>query len=220
VSRFNLRILEWSTQDEARTAMAEIGAMREGIELMAPKALVRPVKLEGVGSAAAMILKQEMLSLGGDAVLSGDIYFSHREADLLLVGTLRHYRRLLPKLRVQPLPSLQALAEELTTGLERHAGRTLGEMTIGGQRFAWGERTYVMGILNVTPDSFSGDGLIRGTDFVEAAVSQAHRFAGEGADILDVGGESTRAGGGGGGDGARDPRHQAAGSGGRSPHLH
>jgi len=175
--------------------MAEIGAMREGIELMAPKALVRPVKLEGVGFAAAMILKQEMLSLGGDAVLPGDIYFSrNRETDLLLVGTLRHYRRLLRKLRAQPLPSLQAVAKELTTGLERCAGRTLGEMTIGRQRVAWGERTYVMGILNLTPDSFSGDGLIRGTDFVEAAVAQAHRFVEEGADMLDVGGESTRPG--------------------------
>jgi len=51
-----------------------------------------------------------------------------------------------------------------------------------------------MGILNLTPDSFSGDGLIRGGDFVEAAAAQARRFAEEGADILDVGGESTRPG--------------------------
>lgn len=56
--------------------------------------------------------------------------------------------------------------------------------------FAWGSRTYIMGIVNVTPDSFSGDGV---TD-VEAAVAQGIRFADEGADILDVGGESTRPG--------------------------
>ncbi|HET7338063.1 MAG TPA: dihydropteroate synthase [Candidatus Dormibacteraeota bacterium] len=62
---------------------------------------------------------------------------------------------------------------------------------IGGKRFDWGSRTYVMGIVNVTPDSFSGDGL--GTD-VEAAVAQGLRMAGEGADMLDVGGESTRPG--------------------------
>ena len=59
----------------------------------------------------------------------------------------------------------------------------------GSSEFRWGERTYVMGIINVTPDSFSGDGL--GGD-VEAAVAQGKRFAAEGADILDVGGESTR----------------------------
>jgi len=61
-------------------------------------------------------------------------------------------------------------------------------------RFAWGSRSFVMGILNVTPDSFSGDGLMRGDDWLAAAVEQARRFAGEGADMLDIGGESTRPG--------------------------
>jgi dihydropteroate synthase len=62
---------------------------------------------------------------------------------------------------------------------------------IGGRRFEWGSRTYVMGIINVTPDSFSGDGL--GTD-VDRAVEQGLRMVHEGADMLDVGGESTRPG--------------------------
>ncbi len=64
-----------------------------------------------------------------------------------------------------------------------------GTTVIGGTRFAWGERTYVMGILNVTPDSFSGDGTAGN---VPAAVEQALRFQEWGADIIDVGGESTR----------------------------
>jgi len=62
---------------------------------------------------------------------------------------------------------------------------------IGGRRFDWGSRTYVMGIVNVTPDSFSGDGI--GGD-ADAAVSQGLRMVEEGADLLDVGGESTRPG--------------------------
>jgi dihydropteroate synthase len=62
---------------------------------------------------------------------------------------------------------------------------------IAGKQFEWGSRTYVMGIVNVTPDSFSGDGL--GAD-AEAAVRQGLRMVGEGADMLDVGGESTRPG--------------------------
>ncbi len=60
--------------------------------------------------------------------------------------------------------------------------------------FAWGERTYVMGILNATPDSFSGDGLLTRSDVVAAAVAQAQAFAAAGADILDIGGQSTRPG--------------------------
>jgi len=73
-------------------------------------------------------------------------------------------------------------------------------LNIANHTFDWGARTYVMGILNVTPDSFSGDGLLptpgssrekRGT---EAAVEQARSFLASGADILDVGGESTRPG--------------------------
>ncbi len=56
--------------------------------------------------------------------------------------------------------------------------------------FRWGERTYVMGIVNLSPDSFSGDGLA----VTEAAVAQGRRFVQDGADVLDVGGESTRPG--------------------------
>lgn len=66
--------------------------------------------------------------------------------------------------------------------------------TIGPVTFAWGERTYVMGIVNVTPDSFSGDGLLSATDVVDRATAQARRMVEEGADLLDVGGESTRPG--------------------------
>ncbi len=64
-------------------------------------------------------------------------------------------------------------------------------ITIGGREFIWGERTYVMGIVNMTPDSFSGDGLALD---IEAAVRLAAQMRADGADIIDVGGESTRPG--------------------------
>ena len=75
-------------------------------------------------------------------------------------------------------------------------------LQIGNRTFHWGSRTYVMGILNITPDSFSGDGILspspsgRGArgEGVEAALLQAREFLSNGADILDVGGESTRPG--------------------------
>ena len=74
---------------------------------------------------------------------------------------------------------------------EHTALETPQVLDIGPRQFAWGARTYIMGILNVTPDSFSGDGL---ASDVEAAVAQGLRFVREGADLLDVGGESTRPG--------------------------
>ena len=64
-------------------------------------------------------------------------------------------------------------------------------LELAGRRFEWGSRTYVMAIVNVTPDSFSGDGL---ADDVAAAVALARQFEAAGADILDIGGESTRPG--------------------------
>ena len=70
----------------------------------------------------------------------------------------------------------------------------LGTTRIGATTFAWGTRTYVMGILNVTPDSFSGDGLLQASDAVAGAVAQALAMVEEGADLLDIGGESTRPG--------------------------
>jgi dihydropteroate synthase len=67
-------------------------------------------------------------------------------------------------------------------------------LQIGNHTLNWGSRTYVMGILNITPDSFSGDGMIAKGDAVQLAVEQAGDFLANGADILDVGGESTRPG--------------------------
>jgi dihydropteroate synthase len=67
-------------------------------------------------------------------------------------------------------------------------------LKIGKHVFDWGSRTYVMGILNITPDSFSGDGILASDNAVEVALEHARDFINAGADILDVGGESTRPG--------------------------
>ena len=88
---------------------------------------------------------------------------------------------------------------ELPPGAPSGLPGPLGETRIGPVTFAWGTRTFLMGILNVTPDSFSGDGLLAARadeagDPVAAAVDRAVAIADEGADIIDIGGESTRPG--------------------------
>jgi len=72
---------------------------------------------------------------------------------------------------------------------------TPAPLAIGPRTFTWGTRTFIVGIVNVTPDSFSGDGLLAaGDDPVAAALALARRMVDEGADLLDVGGESSRPG--------------------------
>ncbi len=75
-----------------------------------------------------------------------------------------------------------------TTGHLQRSYRS-PRLEVRGHHFAWGERTYLMGVINVTPDSFSGDGL---AGDIAGAVALARRMEAEGADILDVGAESTK----------------------------
>ena len=195
---YHPRILTLSTPAEVLAEMERIGVSRKGAALMAPKGVFRAVVVCGLPAAQANIVKQEMLAKGGEAAVNWTCYLAEEGAtsDVLLLGTLRHYRQLLGKLRAQPRSlGLGPLADAVEEALRRYAGETLGTLELAGRPFRWGERTLVMGILNLTPDSFSGDGLLRPDDDpVETALAQARRFAEEGADLLDVGGESTRPG--------------------------
>lgn len=79
----------------------------------------------------------------------------------------------------------------MTRDVLRSDAKALAPLSVRGSDFAWGTRTYLMGIINATPDSFSGDGLYRDA---EAAAARARAFVAAGCHILDVGGESTRPG--------------------------
>ena len=116
-------------------------------------------------------------------------YPTHHSA--LLAGSQPLLLDAASRLEASTSEAERAAGAELRLVLERYRGRHLRATRFGRFSLEWGSRTYVMGIVNVTPDSFSGDGL--GTD-TDAAVAQALRFVEEGADILDIGGESTRPG--------------------------
>ena len=111
----------------------------------------------------------------------------------------RALRQVVETLRSPALADALTLAEELAAALARSHGFVSPSCRIGSHEFAWDERTYVMGIVNVTPDSFSGDGLLAdgagvSEQDIERAVAQGLQMLAEGADILDIGGESTRPG--------------------------
>lgn len=146
--------------------------------------------VKDVSPVAGNILKQQMLALGGEAaVAEGCINCSIEKTDALLMGTRSQLLLLKEKLKEQPFTVLKEVAGELEDLLKAEGKKFLWEC--GKRIFEIGKRPLIMGVLNVTPDSFS-DG---GKYFLKsAAISHAEEMIGEGADIIDVGGESTRPG--------------------------
>jgi len=174
-----------------REELAKIGADSAGAALMEAKALHRLIKIYDLSPKQANIIKQEMLGKGGDAAVArGTVDSSVEKTDVLMMGTEKQYRAVIKKLRMQPF-GLARLAGQLEEILNNLRGRKPRTLECQGKKITLGERTLVMGILNITPDSFSDGGKYGNT---ETALAYARRMETEGVDIIDVGGESTRPG--------------------------
>lgn len=107
---------------EAAEEMRAMGVHPGGVAIMAPKAVFRLVRLEGVDPRGAVIIKQELLARGGDAALpraASD--FSLAPTSVLMMGTLHQYAGLIRKLRAQPWYGLPHLAKVLAEALEASA---------------------------------------------------------------------------------------------------
>jgi dihydropteroate synthase len=159
---------------------------------MVRKAASYLVEVDGVPLRAAMLLKQEMLAVGGDSAHHRDVAGLKIPASrALLLGTWGQYLHLAPKLRRQPF-KLPELAGELETALRNYSQRKPRPLRLAhGRQLTVGGRSLVMGVVNVTPDSFSDGGRFLDPS---TAIAQGRRLLEEGADLLDVGGESTRPG--------------------------
>ena len=184
------RVIEIKDVDSARKELQRIGSDKVGIDLMVPKALSRVVKLIGIKPTAANIIKQEMLSFGGEAATAhGAINHSVETTDLLVFGTNLQFGRLIKKLKVHQF-DLPQIAQEINLILSNYDSKPQ-PLQIGNRILEFGQRTYIMGILNVTPDSFSDGG-----KFIDPSIafSRAREMIAAGADIIDIGGESSRPG--------------------------
>lgn len=176
--------------DDVKKTLAKLKVSAQGVDIMSPKAIHRIVKITGIDSRAANIIKQEMLSRGGEAATPWDVYkLDARQVDMILMGTLRQYSELCNKLALQPF-GLPMVAEDIRRALDNYS-KDLQALEAGRFKLDLSSRTYVMGILNVTPDSFSDGGMY--FDY-SMAIEQGRRLVEDGADIIDIGGESTRPG--------------------------
>jgi len=184
------RILFLTSPQEAAAELERIGTDPYGIEAMVPKAVHFNVLLEKLECRAANILKQEMLSIGGDvAVARGSVSCTIDFTDALIMGTRKQVSALVEKLSSQPF-GLKRISQDIKTALANLAKEKFLIKT-PRRDVPILDRTLVMGILNVTPDSFSDGGRYNLPDL---AVERALRLEDEGADILDIGGESSRPG--------------------------
>ncbi len=171
--------------------MKDIGVDNIGLSIMREKGSSLCFCIHDVAFPLANILKQEALAIGADAAVhrncvSGGI----EKTDVLLLGNVKDMQNLSIKLKKQSFSSLKTLGDKM----KKHINGCLkDEFIIKGPHLKMhlGERACLMGILNVTPDSFYDGGNY--TD-VEEAVSHALEMVDDGADIIDVGGESTRPG--------------------------
>ncbi len=107
-------ILNISDLSQAKTELNKIGVHPAGAQIMALKAVYRTIKFEAVDPKTANIVKQEMLSRGGDVAVAGTVgKFETTQTDIILMGTLAQYIRLIKKLKIQTYGDCQKIAEAL-----------------------------------------------------------------------------------------------------------
>ncbi len=184
-----IRCLHITNARETIHQMGRVGVDATGIKLMKGKTLHFNLKVEGINPRIANLLKQEMLSLGGDAALDGrGLDCSTKQTDSILMGTQKQFEKLL--LKLDQYPDLQPIGESLRETI-KNISKIHYSIRCRKKTYTLGKRTLLMGVLNVTPDSFSDGGLYFDR---EKAIAHGLRMIEEGADFIDIGGESTRPG--------------------------
>ncbi len=185
-----VRYLQVTSEGEALEALKGVDADLCTIREWFPKMIHTNIILEHIESSVANTIKQEMNNVGGDAVIALDaVNCRIAHSDVILMGTLTQIRSFTEKITLHPL-GLCEIAEHISQVLDNLALDSVPLKT-SRREMVLGDRTLIMGILNVTPDSFSDGNRFPSS---EAAVGEGIRMAEEGADMIDIGGESTRPG--------------------------
>ncbi|HVC42813.1 MAG TPA: dihydropteroate synthase [Candidatus Saccharimonadales bacterium] len=180
-ARYSVRPLLPGPADALRDAVLRLGLPPERLTVLARRGAVEALALRGLSSDQIRVLERLVADGGGEVL-------SNADGDRAVL--------LMPLMAAGSLPMRLAAWSENAGEVGAAIGSVLmarggppPPLEVTGHRLEFGSRTLVMGILNVTPDSFSGDGV---GDDIPGAVARALSLADEGADVIDIGGESTR----------------------------
>ena len=185
-----MKIIKIKNLEEAVALFKKIGVDPYGIDAMASKTINVNILIENQPCKIANVIKQEMLSIGGDAAVTrGSVSCSVPVSDILIMGTVKQILSLAKKIEKQPF-GLSLIAHDISEILV-NISRNEYILKTSRRKLTLGNKTLIMGILNVTLDSFSDGGLFYAQ---QKAVEHGLQMATEGADIIDIGGESTRPG--------------------------
>ncbi len=184
-----IKLLKIDSLDKAKDELKSIGVDPAAFHLMEGKGICYAIKVYNCKFYHANILKQEALSLGIDcAVEKNTVSAKTKESDCLILGDVKRLYKLADKISKQNFSFLKEIGSKIKESLDN---LLRGEFLFAfrDKHYSLKDRFLLMGILNVTPDSFSDGGEYL---TVDKALKRTEEMLSEGADIVDVGGESTR----------------------------
>jgi dihydropteroate synthase len=186
----NIRIIDFNSNEEFKKFLLEdIKVDQRSIKFFERKNKIFYIYLRNIEAQFCNIIKQEMLSCGGDAAVSSDVSrFIKKNSNILIFGTYKNIEQFIEKSKYQikPIAEIGKKISEIISNYEK-----VPNLKINKKKFDFKNKIYIMGILNITPDSFYDGGKYFDK---EIAIERAFKLVEEGADIIDIGGQSTRPG--------------------------
>jgi dihydropteroate synthase len=181
----------FGNSNDLQGELRKIGCDEKAISILNKKFDIFPVKIIGMKTSLANIVKQEMISCKGDAVVNEKtVSCTIEKTDVLLLGTESVYLNFFRKMEYQNSPALYELSKQLRKLLENYRSRIPVQKTRNNRSIIY-SKPVIMGILNLTGDSFYDGG--KYTD-LDKALERCDEMILEGADIIDIGAESTKPG--------------------------
>ena len=177
---FKLKLIDCNEKE-----LKKIGFDKTYLRQGALKHNFRTIKICDINCAQANIIKQTALTTGTDCAVHREVITGKVDiSDCILSGSVSQLVKIAEKLKYQPF-KLSILSEQI----KKLVSLLPDSLYVRDISIEWGKKTYIMGILNITPDSFSDGGEYFGTD---KAIEHYKSLVQDGADFIDIGGESTR----------------------------